>query len=414
MNIYIQQLLELIDEAQNKATAPIDHHDLETEQYFAEEFLQGRPEMISKVVGINKYHFPSTDKLSDTQISILLEAIEKLLLAYNWEFMFPENVSEILKYQFIIDHWDSKHVFCQKAIVQIETCKFDESQCPFPGHCNVCQSFKDDSDCSHCYSKGQIDFTNLIPDYSEDEDASLRQDIDRVKNLMKEQKCNNYITGIHNYCDGRCSQCPYTERCSSYSLNAEIDNLNQKDEENNEKQLEVILKATSEILEEELVKKGINLEEALSLMDDTKLEQKPKHPLEKQAESYAEKVKRWLESNQIELESRIVAHSNSGIEKDTETITWFQLFIPTKINRVIKGMLNNENCNANHYDAKGSAKIALIAIDECIGAWENILQNIPSKEDSILNLLRHLSKLRNELEDFIPDARAFVRPGFDE
>ncbi|MCU4156309.1 hypothetical protein J1N10_09990 [Carboxylicivirga sp. A043] len=414
MNSYIQQLLELIEESLNKATPPIDHHDLEVEQHFAEDFLQGKPEMISNIVGIDKYNFPSANKLSEKQTTTLLKAIESLLLAYNWEFMFPEQVTDEVKYQFIIDHWSSKHVHCQQGIVQIETCKFDENNCPFPGHCNVCQSFKGDKDSDHHLNKGQVDFTSLLPDYSAEEEATMRADIDKVKYLMKAPKLDHYIAGIHNYCDGRCNLCAFTDRCSSHALNAEIDNLHQTDKTESEKQLKVILKATTEILEEELTKKGINIDEALTELDDLTCEPKPKHDLEKQAESYAEKIKRWLESNQMELESRIVAQSESGIGKDTETITWFQLFIPAKVNRAINGMLNNENSETDHYDAKGSAKIALIAIDECISAWENIMMSIPSKEDSILNLLKHLSKLRTELEEYIPEARAFVRPGFDE
>ncbi|WP_430813001.1 hypothetical protein [Carboxylicivirga sp. RSCT41] len=412
MNTYIQQLLELIEEAENKAVKNGKEHELEIEPHFAEEFLQGKPEMISSVVGIDKFNFPAPDKLSETQLSTLLQAIEKLLLAYNWEFMFPENVTDTVKYEFIIDHWSSEHVYCQQGIVQIETCKFDENKCPFPGHCNVCQSFKDDSDCNHHLSKGLIDFNNLIPNYSEEEEASMREDIERVKSIMKEPRADHFITGIHNYCDGRCKNCSFTDRCSSYSLNTEIDNLHQNDKAESEKQLKVIFKATTEILEEELSRQGITIDDALSEMDDENIVTKPKHALEKQAESYAEKVKRWLESNQMELESRIITHSDSSIEKDTETVTWFQLFIPAKVNRAING-LANEN-DLEHYDAKGSAKIALIAIDECICAWENIMGYIPNKEDSVLNLLRHLSKLRNELEELIPDARAFVRPGFDE
>ncbi|MCG8578378.1 MAG: hypothetical protein MI866_00575 [Bacteroidales bacterium] len=414
MNTYIQQLLELLEEAENKAVKD-GNHEIEMESHFAEEFLQGKPEKISSVVGIDKFNFPSTDKLSDSQVSILLQAIEKLLLSYNWEFMFPENVTDTVKYEFIVDHWSSKHVFCQQGIVQIETCKFDENKCPFPGHCNVCQSFKSDTDCDHHLNKGQIDFNNLIPSYSEEEeDASLREEIERVKTKMKEPRADHFITGIHNYCDGRCKSCSFTDKCSSYALNSELDNIQQNDQKECEKQLKVIFKATTEILEEELTRQGINIDDAISEMDDLDFTPSPKHDLEKQAESYAEKVKRWLESNQMELESRIVTNTNSDIEKDTETITWFQLFIPAKVNRAVNGMTIKNQNDCEHYDAKGSAKIALIAIDECVSAWENIMNHIPNKEDSILNLLRHLSKLRTELEKFIPDARAFVRPGFDE
>ncbi len=418
MNNYIDQLLELIEHS--KKDAPQTNHSTcngdEDEQLFATQFLHGTPEKISKIVGIEKYNFPSPCKLNNDQINRLLKEIEDLLLRYNLEFMFPENVTDKIKYEFIVDNWNSKHIHCKEGIVQIETCKFDESDCPFPGHCNVCASFKCDHDSTHHLEKGIIDFSSLTPELDEDDDEELRQNVDRFKDLMKQPKSEDYITGIHNYCDGRCKSCQFTNQCSSYAINKELEKLSDNtDNESGADQLKIIFKATTEIIEEELDKRGINVDDAISEID-TLGENKNwvKHDIEKQAESYAEKVTRWLESNQMELESRIVSKPDSDINKYIETITWFQLFIPAKIHRAIKGMSNNEESDISLYDANGSAKVALLAIDECLDAWEYLMELISTKEDSILNMLRHLSKLRNEFEVLMPEARSFIRPGFDE
>ena len=40
--------------------------------------------------------------------------------------------------------------------------------------------------------------------------------------------------------------------------------------------------------------------------------------------------------------------------------------------------------------------------------------NFPDQEESILNIMAHLDRLRRRTENKFPDARAFVRPGFDE
>ncbi|TRX61586.1 hypothetical protein [Carboxylicivirga sp. M1479] len=417
MNNYIEQLLELIEEALSKAPAKTNtgkESESEFNDMFAHEFLQGKPEKISEIIGLEKFNLPKPDQLSHEQTILILNALEVLLEAYNWEFMFPENVTPEIKYNFIIDHWDTKHIHCEQAVVQIETCKFDEDRCPFPGHCNVCHSFKCNNDTSHPFDKGQVDFSELIPDFMDEDDESIRHDVEKFKALIKKPRCENIIVGIHNYCDGRCAKCSFTSRCSTYSLNAELENLKESHKEKNENQLKVIFKATSELIEEELSKQGMDITEAMAAMESEQPEPKEKHTIEKQAESYAEKVKRWLESNQMELESRIIAAPDLGIHNDIETITWFQLFIPAKINRAILGLTNDDVNDMDHYDSHGSAKIALIAIDECIHAWDNILRVIPQKEDSVLNLLRHLSQLRSELEAFIPEARNFIRPGFDE
>lgn len=416
MNSYIRQLIEQIEESTKKASNNLgeEAEELEIDGLFATEFLQGKPKRISKVVGIDKCQFPPKDRLDSSQTKELLQAIETLLRAYNWEFMFPEDVSNSVKYQFVIDHWDSKHVHCQQGVVQIETCKFDENDCPFPGHCKVCYSFKCNEDKSHHHSKGMIDFNSLLPEFSEEEDAALRQDVEKFKALIKQPKNENFITGIHNYCDGRCNKCSFTNRCSSYALNSQLECLPESDSKKNENQLKVIFKATTELIEEELSKKGIDINDALADLDDTEVIPNTKHALEQQAESYAEKTKRWLESNQMELESRIVAEPETGVQCAFETISWFQLFIPAKISRCIGGLVKDNRSETDCYDAHGSAKIALIAIDQSINAWETILTHIPQKEDSTLNILKHLSKLRRDIEEFVPEARSFIRPGFDE
>ncbi|MCT4643501.1 MAG: hypothetical protein N4A74_00835 [Carboxylicivirga sp.] len=415
MNTYIKQLIEKIEKSTQKANFNFseDDENIEVDSSFATDFLQGKPERISKVVGIDKYNFPGTNKLNDQQINELLQAIEILLKAYNWEFMFPENLSSSVKYQFIIDHWDTKHVHCQKGLVQVETCKFDESNCPFPGHCKVCYSFKCNEDKTPSLNKEMIDFHSLIPEINGDDQVS-REDVEKFKALIKQPKNESFITGIHNYCDGRCKQCSYTDRCSSYALNSQFDMPNESDGEVNDQQLKVIFKATTELIEEELSKKGIDITEALAEMDEMESLSLEKHSLEKLAESYAEKTKRWLESNQMEIESRIVAKPEIGIQQAFESISWFQLFIPAKISRCVSGIAKADTSETDHYDAHGSAKIALIGIDESINAWETIMTFIPQKEDSTLNILRHLSKLRSELENIVPEARNFVRPGFDE
>ncbi len=65
-------------------------------------------------------------------------------------------------------------------------------------------------------------------------------------------------------------------------------------------------------------------------------------------------------------------------------------------------------------DSDGSAKIALIATDRSISAWGKLLKHLPKSEDEILEILVLLERLRNMTEKEFPDARKFVRPGFDE
>ena len=64
--------------------------------------------------------------------------------------------------------------------------------------------------------------------------------------------------------------------------------------------------------------------------------------------------------------------------------------------------------------ARGTAKIALIAMDRSISAWAGMRETLGDEADRLLDLLAQLASLRRDAEDLFPEARAFVRPGFDE
>jgi len=64
-------------------------------------------------------------------------------------------------------------------------------------------------------------------------------------------------------------------------------------------------------------------------------------------------------------------------------------------------------------DSDGSAKVALIAIDRSIAAWGQMREHFVEHRDDILDVLVHLDRLRRKTETLFPDARVFVRPGFD-
>jgi len=75
---------------------------------------------------------------------------------------------------------------------------------------------------------------------------------------------------------------------------------------------------------------------------------------------------------------------------------------------------NENNDISDKQDSDGSAKVALIGIDRSIAAWGKLLSYFPEQEDELLDILVHLEKLRRTTENEFPDARAFIRPGFDD
>jgi len=58
--------------------------------------------------------------------------------------------------------------------------------------------------------------------------------------------------------------------------------------------------------------------------------------------------------------------------------------------------------------------VALIGIDRSIAAWRMMQLSLPDRVESIVPLILQLDRLRRRLERSFPQARDFVRPGFDE
>ena len=202
----------------------------------------------------------------------------------------------IRSYYVMIDHWEKKQVYSPYGMVQIETCKFEEDNCPFPGYCNICKDFDQKLGSEHYSCHTKADFSDLQLPQSDEEYQALRADIDQIKELFKNPLNDNFISGIHNYCDGRCQKCGFTDRCSSYVINKELDLLDGADKKSSEQKIMGLMMATSEIVQEEMQKRGIELDAAIEDISEQHYLPKSKQFVQLYAESYAQKLKHWLES----------------------------------------------------------------------------------------------------------------------
>jgi len=179
------------------------------------------------------------------------------------------------------------------------------------------------------------------------------------------------------------------------------------------------------------VELGIELDNPSIEMDQNfdSILSKENNPIICEASKYSKLTLEWLESNQKVLENLDTILFEKGPEelfieefKDPsftnliEVISYYRDFIAVKINRALMQQMEKNTAlkELANYDANGSAKIALIAIDRSIGAWASIFKRMPSREDELLLILAMLQKLRCSLETEFPDARKFRRPGFDD
>ncbi|MFQ5593415.1 MAG: hypothetical protein ACE5HA_04635 [Anaerolineae bacterium] len=249
----------------------------------------------------------------------------------------------------------------------------------------------------------------------------------------------NFISGIYNYCDRWCERCPFTSRCMVFAMEKErgLDDPAAHDLESEAfwQTLTETLQATLEMLQEMVEEEGIDLD---SLDIDEEMEEQRRieelawnHECSGAAQVYADMVDAWFESaedlfaekeDELNLRVRVDIsgddpHADAAtIEDAVEIIRWYQYQIEVKLLRALHGAMEERPAILEEFpkDSDGSAKVALIAMDRSIAAWDRLYRQFPEVQDEVLDILVHLDRLRKRTEQEFPEARAFVRPGFDE
>lgn len=258
------------------------------------------------------------------------------------------------------------------------------------------------------------------------------------KTFEKYDDNSDHIPGIYNYCDRWCERCQFTSRCLNFEMSEEkFDDLQGGDISNEVfwRKLSETLQETMGMLQEMAEERGIDLD-TLDFDDGEDLEdpfeeKSVVHMATHMAKSYIDLVENWFNENVYILEDdagRLAAaykddSAESQLQQDAvglidsvEVIRWYQHQIFVKLQRAIHSSQNEEFEIQNGFpkDSDGSTKVALIGMDRSISAWGKMIKYFPDQKNIILNLITHLDRLRRRTEKKFPDARAFVRPGFDE
>ncbi|MGD2185149.1 MAG: hypothetical protein PVI71_03435 [Desulfobacterales bacterium] len=256
-----------------------------------------------------------------------------------------------------------------------------------------------------------------------------------IKRLAKNK---NFISGIYNYCDRWCERCAFTSRCMNFAMTRKYADDPETSDISNEKfwqSLSEIFKATREMLEESAEEMGIDLD-AIDVEESCREERiKDKiaanHECCRSAKKYAEMVAEFFESeynpalrvvgkaetqNAAELQKIDRLQGPATLDEMVEIIYWYQHFIYVKLMRSVHGTLGDTPDISEEFpkDSDGSAKVALIAVDRSMAAWGRMYDYFPAHQDQILAIIEHLDRLRKRVEKIFPQARNFIRPGFDE
>ena len=251
----------------------------------------------------------------------------------------------------------------------------------------------------------------------------------------------DFIPGIYNYCDRWCERCAFTQRCMTFSREKKYFG----DQTDHDLKSDAFWKTMSKIFSDAKThilraaeEHGIDL----NAVDQEELDRTMKamaevgrrarqHPLVVHATGYSACVGKWFAQHSPSFEQKcddlvsLELMQLDGCDPEAEAISltdacdvirWYQHQIAAKFSRALssdgeRALIDDE---AMPTDSLGSAKVALLGIDRSLMAWTILRQEFPEHADETLDIMVDLDRLRRAGEIQFPDARAFVRPGFDD
>jgi len=263
---------------------------------------------------------------------------------------------------------------------------------------------------------------------------------------MDDKKNSRFIPGIYNYCDRWCERCAFTHRCRNFSMREDDGLSHEERSEKNDafwQQLERASEASMDEWKDSADDDGSDVppdmeftEEELeeAERDSERREAKAKElggPITQSAEAYTWKLRQFIEAHKElfrtppdEIDPTVIAAAggDTNAEADSvwlqdalEVINWHQFFITVKLMRAFHSLVTEEEFPHDWpRDSDGTAKVALIGLDRSIAAWVVVRDMLPVYREDALDFIGRLKRLSTKVEAQFPNARAFVRPGFDE
>jgi len=249
-----------------------------------------------------------------------------------------------------------------------------------------------------------------------------------------------FIEGIYNYCDRWCERCAFTSRCLNYAQLQMMEDERGFDPTNQDAEnarfwqtLEDSLRMTMELMERSAAEHGVDIHspefqesmEEAGEENEWRFEAARNHHLSRAAERYGLAVEQWFKRNDAALQQRLQKAKASAeirpdelqpedVEDAIEIIRWYQFLPAAKLVSVLAVETIEEMRERQQQHDNGRIKVALIGIDRSLLAWGRVQMFWPERAREIMRFAGLLSELRLWMERTFPEARFFIRPGFDE
>ncbi len=430
MNIenYLNQLIDdlnvlLTEPPPFRARQAVSLYDADDEECITERLMEfedhalnQKGELIHAYTGITKANLPDPEYLTDEQVDLLLDSIMELFDHFQFYPDFREEIPNRIRYQKIRELWNEFKAPLIDCQLHYDFCDYEEDSCPFPGICKGCE-------------ENDSILEDTITD-AEDDDGiygiagSVDDRLERLKKRIMSKGGNQYIRGIHNYCDRWCARCSLRKHCVIY------DPLEEKEfnegrgsnldlswgvswEEERKQEFQHVKKMVEEKMEElDISPYELAENEGFSIVEREGIRLKPEsRKVLTISECYSKTVNNWLE---------IEGYENVEKELDFigifETIHWYCVMVTTKIFRSLLPDLDEFEIGEDEVqsDCNGSAKVAIKSIMQSLYAWSWVILNKPQYKKVGITLAILLIGMLEGMQSFFPRAEEFVRPGFDQ
>jgi hypothetical protein len=224
---------------------------------------------------------------------------------------------------------------------------------------------------------------------------------------------DGFIIGVFNYCDRWCEACAFTSWCSVFADGVEADAAL-------DPALKEVVEAppliqdlpppppkwVDELIEEmnEATRRPLSDEARRRLRRGMRREHRP---IEARARAYCRQVHDWLRAREL--------YSRTDPGDPCAVIGWFHSLIPAKIHRALCGLADDDPAYRDWpADFDGSAKVALLGIERSHASWLELVDRGVATTAEVTPFVADLVWLADALDRVFPNARAFVRPAFDE
>ena len=243
-----------------------------------------------------------------------------------------------------------------------------------------------------------------------------------------------HIPGIYSYCDRWCARCPYSERCL-VSSTARV--MLEPGERQAADPLTAHLRARFDVARRAIEARpddgrkpwgdGCDADRSMRAVEERRRERRS-HPLIREARAYAALVDAWFDAEETALR----AHADSLADRAgtdpiellpdsdemrrildaVDIVRWDRHLVEAKVARALLSPSADILGDGMQHEANGSAKVALLALDRSEASWRLLDAWLPLSGSARIVAVQARA-LREGIESFFPDARRFLRPGFD-